>query len=225
MRLGRRTVGAALLWWTRAEIAGAEHVPETGGALLAGNHRSFLDHFLLGAASPRPARFLGKKELASGLGGAVNRGLGMIPVDRGRADLAALQAVVDMLRAGEVVALFPEGTRSPTGRLHRFRSGLARVAAQAAVPTVPLGLVGTAEVWPRGSAPSPRRPPPGLLAVRFGPLIGPPAPSPRARRAFTDRVRAQVAALSGQAIDESFAPIRDDPTDPPSDPPNGVSAW
>ena len=210
-RVAHATAGPLVVRRLRAVVEGAAHVPGAGGVLLAANHLSFLDHFLLAAASPRPMLFLGKAELARGVAGRLNQAFGMIPVDRGSADLAALDVVVAALRAGEVVGVFPEGTRSPTGELHRFRSGLARLAASAQVPIVPVGLSGTADVWPRHARPSLRRPPVGTLAVRFGPVVPAPQPTPRGRRVCTEAVRAGIAALTGQALVERLAPIEAPP--------------
>ncbi|HUG84301.1 MAG TPA: lysophospholipid acyltransferase family protein, partial [Euzebya sp.] len=182
--------------------------PATGGVILAANHRSFLDHFTLGAACPRPMRFLGKSQLAEGLAGRYNLAMGMIPVERGSADLAALDLVIEALRAGSVVGIFPEGTRSPTGDLFRFRSGMARVAADADVPIVPVGMIGMAEVWPRGRPrPSRRRPAPGTLAIHFAPPVLLPDGSPRSRRQATAAVHAAVAERCGQPLATGFAPI------------------
>jgi 1-acyl-sn-glycerol-3-phosphate acyltransferase len=176
--------------------------------LLAANHRSFLDHFVIGAACPRVPRFLGKRELARGLGAVVNVHFGgMVPVDRGHADVAAVETVIRLLQAGSVIAVFPEGTRSPTGELFRFRSGLGRIAAGAQVPTVPVGIVGTAESWPVGARLPRRRPPRGLVRVRFGPPIPPPGDAPRERRAFTAAAYAAVAELCGQPLADGFAPM------------------
>lgn len=208
MRVSHAALSPALLRWLRCTVTGRAHVPSSGGAILASNHRSFLDHYTLGAASPRPMRFLGKVQLARGLAGPLNLAMGMIPVERGSADLAALDVVTQALRAGAVVGIFPEGTRSPTGELFRFRSGMARVAADADVPIVPVGMIGMAQVWPRGqTAPSPRRPRPGTLSVTFGPPIRLDDASPRSRRRATAEAHAAIADLCGQPLAEGFAPI------------------
>lgn len=217
MRLAHRVGGPALLAYLDATVTGRGRVPGHGGVLLAANHRSWLDHFLLGAGSPRPMRFLGKASLASGLIGRYNLAMGMIPVDRGHADLSALELVAQCLRAGNVVGVFPEGTRSPTGDLYRFRSGLARIAAAAGAPVVPVGMTGTAEAWPRGQR-LPKRPHATTVAVHFGELVPAPAEDARSRRAFTAVVHERVAALCGQQLADGFAPL------PAEDAPTGWGA-
>jgi 1-acyl-sn-glycerol-3-phosphate acyltransferase len=204
---GNRWLGPPIHRLLRADVSGTEHVPARGGLLVAANHLSFLDHFLLFSVSPRPLLFVGKSELTRGIGGRINLAFGMIPVDRGRGDLEALNPVAEVLSAGRAVAIFPEGTRSPSGELFRFRSGLARLSAMAQVPVVPVGLVGTDVVWPRGEHPALSRPAPGVLQVRFGPALTPPEPDARARREFTETLHDAVAKLSGQGRADRFAPI------------------
>jgi 1-acyl-sn-glycerol-3-phosphate acyltransferase len=207
MRALHRTMGPALRSWFRLEVSGAEHVPGEGGVLLASNHRSLFDHIGMFAACPRPMRFLGKQELARGPAGWFNMAMGMVPVERGSADVAAIGTVVRLLTEGEVVGAFPEGTRSPTGHLYRFRSGAARIAAASGKPVVPVGIVGTAELWPVGGAPPRHRPARGSVRVAFGPVLAPPGSEPRSRRAFTAALYDAVAALCGQHPAEGFAPI------------------
>ncbi|CAN5631350.1 lysophospholipid acyltransferase family protein [soil metagenome] len=211
MRLSHALSSTALLRWLRCSVVGQQRIPSDGGLILAANHRSFLDHFALGAASSRPMRFLGKVELSEGPAGPLNMAMGMIPVQRGTADLSALDIVISHLQRGAVVGIFPEGTRSPSGELFRFRSGMSRVAAGAKVPIVPVGMTGMAHVWPRGqTAPSLRRPPEGLLSVRFGTPVMLTDDSAKARRVATDAVYEQIADLCGQPLAPGFAPI---PTD------------
>ena len=207
MRAAHRIAGPAIRRRLRARVTGLEQVPTTGGVLLAANHVSNLDNYLLAACCPRPVHFLGKAELARGLFGRFNLALGMVPVARGVGDVHALDALVELLTDGRVVALFPEGTRSPTGQLHRFRSGLARVAAQAAAPVIPVGIRGTTVVWPRGRRPQLARPAPGAVEVRFGAPIPPPRLDAKDRRRFTAEARTAVAALSGQSLEQRFTPI------------------
>jgi 1-acyl-sn-glycerol-3-phosphate acyltransferase len=193
--------------WLRPQVTGTGHVPGSGGVLLAANHLSHLDILLLAVTSPRTPRFLGKHELATGWVGRLATLSGMVPVDRGRGDLSPVLRVIELLRAGAVIAIFPEGTRSRDGRLYRFRSGLARAAAAAQVPTVPVSLYGTAQVWPRGARPDLHRQPPGSVGIRYGEVIAPPEPTPVARRAFTQQVTAAVAGGWNQPVADSFAAV------------------
>lgn len=194
----------------RPTVTGMHHIPPAGGLLLAVNHTSNLDNYLLSAVCPRPVAYLGKQELARGLFGLFNLAMGMVPIQRGRADPGVIERVAAVLRRGEVIALFPEGTRTPTGELFRFRSGLARIAHDADVPVVPVGIRGAAYVWPRGRRPALRRPRAGELAVHFGHPVAPPdEPRGRARRQWTEVVRSRVAELSAQELADVFAPADD----------------
>jgi 1-acyl-sn-glycerol-3-phosphate acyltransferase len=207
MAVVHRLAGPAVRRLLRPDVHGLGHVPRRGGVLLAANHVSNLDNYLLTSVSPRPPWYLGKRELARGLFGAFNVAMGMVPIDRGSGDSSAIDRLVGLLRDGEVVAVFPEGSRSPTGELFRFRSGVARIACAAGVPVVPVGLRGTAEVWPRGRGPRLRRPAAHVLQIRFGPPLRPPEADGRARREWTRTLRASVAALSGQVTADAYAPV------------------
>lgn len=205
--LTHRIAGPVVRTLLRAQVIGSEHVPRRGGVVLAANHVSNLDNYLLTSVCPRPPLYLGKHELARGVFGAFNVAMGMVPVDRGSGDAGAIDHLARLLRGGEVVAMFPEGTRSPTGELFRFRSGTARVAAAAGVPVVPVGLRGTAQVWPRGGAPRWGRPARGELSVWFGTPMEPPSDNGRERRLWTQQLRARVEELTGQPLAEAFAPV------------------
>lgn len=212
LRVVHTLAAAPLSRLLRATVTGRDHLRRDGGVLLAANHVSNLDNYLLSAASPRPVAYLGKQQLTRGLLGVFNLAMGMIPVERGSGDLSAVRRISGLLSAGDVIALFPEGTRSPTGELFRFRSGVARIAHLAQVQVVPVGLRGTATVWPRGRGPVARRPGPGVLQVRFGAPVDPPvSAAPRARRLWTEALREEVGALSGQPLADTFAPVAREP--------------
>lgn len=142
--LTKLTVGAALRLGWQPQVHGREHLPRHSGAILAGNHLSVADELFLVTAAPRHVTFWAKSEYFTGRGpsGWLNRrivnGMGAIPVERGggRAALSALDAAVPVLRAGGLVAIYPEGTRSPDGRLYRGRTGMTRLARDAEVPII-----------------------------------------------------------------------------------------
>ncbi len=134
----------------RPWIEGEENIPETGGVILAGNHLSAGDTFLLPAMIHRQMTFPAKAELfqMKGLGRVIGwflRGVGQVPMDRsgGRASADGLRPVYEVLEEGGVVGIFPEGTRSHDGRLYRGRTGVARLALNAGVPVIPVGFSDT----------------------------------------------------------------------------------
>ncbi len=214
--IGQWTVGNAMKIGWRPTVEGLEHVPATGGAILAGNHLSVADELFLGAVVPRHIAFWAKSEYFSGtgFGGLVTRsvmkGLGAIAVERGggRAALAAFDGAVPVLKAGDLVAVYPEGTRSPDGRLYRGRTGAARLAVAAGVPIVPVGVLGTEKVQPIG-APMPK-PFTGPVTVRFGKPIDTSGcgDDRTALRELTDLLMAEIQKLTGQEYVPRYAPPR-----------------
>ena len=179
-RAGKLTVAPLVRLGWRIHVTGLEHVPARGGVILAANHLSVADQLFLGVVVPRQVHFWAKSEYFQlpGLKGAVIKGvvsgLGAIPVHRegGRAALGALDAAIPVLRSGAVVGIFPEGTRSPDGRLYRGRTGTARLSVAAEVPVVPVGIIGTDRVQPIGQRfPTPGKrvtiPRAALLEMRF----------------------------------------------------------
>ncbi|WBB79638.1 lysophospholipid acyltransferase family protein [Micromonospora sp. WMMD882] len=218
--IGQYTVGTLLRLGWRPTVEGLEHVPERGGAILAGNHLSVADELFLGATVPRHLAFWAKSEYFKGthLRGRLTRsvltGLGAIPVERagGRAALSAFDAAIPALRGGDLVVVYPEGTRSPDGRLYRGRTGAARLAVLAGVPIVPVGMIGTEKVQPIGA----RMPKlgAGRITVRFGkPLDFTGRPDDRTSlRTMTDELMAEIQRLTGQEYVPRYAPPRDQPT-------------
>jgi len=138
----------------RPIVTGREHIPATGPTILASNHLSVVDSIVIPCISPRQVYYLAKNEyFQSAPMRALMYGLNQIPVDRsgGRASLMALDAALPVLRAGHVLGIFPEGTRSPDGRLYRGRPGVAKLALDSDATIVPVGLVGSEHIQPVGA--------------------------------------------------------------------------
>ena len=223
--LGKLTVGNGLKLGWRPKVEGLEHLPATGGAVLAGNHLSVADELFLGTVVPRHIAFWAKAEYFTGTGvkGFVTRqlvsGLGAIRVERagGRAALAAFDGAIPVLRSGELVAVYPEGTRSPDGRLYRGRTGAARLAVAAGVPLVPVGVLGTDKVQPIGA----RMPRLGVgpVIIRFGAPIETAGRSDdrAALRELTDELMAEIQKLTGQEYVPRYAPPRGAPGEATAD--------
>lgn len=137
----------------RITIDGAEHVPATGGAVVASNHISYLDFIFAGLGAlqaKRKVRFMAKQEIfAHRIGGPLMRGMHHIPVDRD-AGLASYKAALAALKAGEVVGVFPEATISQSFTVKEIKNGAVRMAASSGVPLIPMALWGTQRLWTKG---------------------------------------------------------------------------
>ncbi|ROS73009.1 1-acyl-sn-glycerol-3-phosphate acyltransferase [Cellulomonas sp. PhB143] len=207
-------VGPVLRLMFRPWARGAEKVPSSGGVVLASNHLAVIDSFVLPLVLDRKVQFLGKSDYFTGTGvkGRVTagfmRGVGTIPVDRsgGRASEAALSTGLRVLSDGDVFGIYPEGTRSPDGRLHRGKTGVARLALESGAPVVPVAMIGTGEAQPIG-----RRIP---KLMRIGVVFGEPLDFSRYRgmendrfilRAVTDEIMYAVMSLSGQEYVDIYA--------------------
>ncbi len=191
----------------RPWVEGAENVPEHGGAILASNHLSFSDSVFLPLVLKRKVVFLGKSEYFTGKGvkGAATRafmqGVGTIPVHRGggKASEAALRTGMQVLGGGELLGIYPEGTRSVDGRLYRGKTGVARLAIEAGVPIIPVAMIGTDVAQPVGQKVPSRED----IGVRIGKPIHISAyrglqEDRDALRELTDRVMEAIRAMSGQ---------------------------
>ncbi len=196
------------LW--RIRVEGVEHVPTTGPAILCPNHISVLDSFFLPAVLPRRITFVGKAEYMDDWKTKhLFPAIGMIPIDRGGGSAAerALDAAARVLERGELFGIYPEGTRSRNGKLHKGHTGPARLALRTGAPLVPVGLRGTREIMP----PDAKYPAPFRVAEL---KIGRPISVERYRdraddrlvlRQLIDEVMFEVRALSGQEYVDSYA--------------------
>jgi 1-acyl-sn-glycerol-3-phosphate acyltransferase len=215
--IGKLTVGNAMILGWRPHVEGIEHIPVTGGAVFAGNHLSVADELFLGSVVPRHLAFWAKSEyfVGKGVGGFLTKkmmeGLGAIKVERagGRAALTAFDGAIPVLKAGDMVAVYPEGTRSPDGRLYRGRTGAARLAVAAGVPIIPVGMLGTEKVQPIGQ-PYPKLVGWGKVTVKIGKPIDTEGRSEdrTSLRKLTDEVMAEIQKLTGQEYVPRYAPPR-----------------
>ncbi|MGW5968538.1 lysophospholipid acyltransferase family protein [Streptomyces sp. NPDC055186] len=200
----------------RPRIEGLEHVPSSGAAIVAGNHLSFSDHFLMPAILKRRITFLAKAEYFTGPGvkGRLTafffRSAGQIPVDRSGKDAgqAAIREGLKVLGEGELLGIYPEGTRSHDGRLYKGKVGVAVMALKAGVPVIPCAMIGTFEAQPPGKVVPRIRP----VVIRFG------RPLDFSRyagledektilRAVTDEIMYTILSLSEQEYVDQYAAV------------------
>ncbi|WP_425836755.1 lysophospholipid acyltransferase family protein [Streptomyces fractus] len=209
-------LGPLLRLLFRPRIEGLEHIPESGAAIVAGNHLSFADHFLMPAIIKRRITFLAKAEYFTGPGlrgrltAAFFRSAGQIPVDRSgkEAGQAAIREGLGVLGRGELLGIYPEGTRSHDGRLYKGKVGVAAMALKARAPVVPCAMIGTFEAQPPGQ----KIPKMHRVTIRFG------EPLDFSRylgmddektilRAVTDEIMYAILELSGQEYVDKYAAL------------------
>ena len=132
----------------RTKVIGAENIPAEGGFILASNHMANWDPPFLGTFSPRIVNFMGKEELFKNpIMAAICRGLHVFPVKRGAADKAAIKTAIKILKSGECLGIFPEGTRSKTGKLGKAEPGVSLIAAMTKMPIIPAAIVNTYKIF------------------------------------------------------------------------------
>lgn len=192
----RRTALGVLRVGFRLRAVGLEHVPSAGPALLAANHVSALDAAVVGAAVRRPLHFMAKAELfrVPVLGGLVRR-LNAHPVERSGADATALRLALGLLRDGQALVVFPEGTRGGSADLRPGRAGTGMLAALGAVPVVPVYVAGTLRALPRGRC----LPRPTRITVAYGPPLRFDRIRGRTRyQAISDEIMAAIGRLKAE---------------------------
>ena len=216
-QLSRIVAGPFLHTIWRPKVTGAEHIPASGGAIIAANHLSVVDSVFLPLMLDRPVTFSAKAEYFTASGPAARlwaaylKATNQLQMDRDgpRAAQDTLEAALDLLREGRLFGIYPEGTRSPDGRLYRGRPGVGWLALKSELPVIPVALFGTRHVLPPGSV----LPRPGRIEVKIGaPLVFGPElaaePPAKARRLIADQVMAAIKDLSGQEYVHMFASDR-----------------
>jgi 1-acyl-sn-glycerol-3-phosphate acyltransferase len=206
-----------LIW--RPWMVGAENIPDDRPAILASNHLSFCDSFFLPLLAPRKVTFLAKAEYFTtpGLKGFLSRlffsGVGQVPIDRDDRDAAraALNTGVRVLRGGahhnNLLGIYPEGTRSPDGRLYRGKTGVARLALESGAVVIPVAMVNTAIIQPPGRLIPKLRPRPGVHVgkpldfSRYEGMAG----DRVVERSMTDEIMYELMQLSGQEYVDQYA--------------------
>jgi 1-acyl-sn-glycerol-3-phosphate acyltransferase len=207
----------------RIYLKGAEHLPGTGPAILCPNHTSVIDSFLLPSMLPRRITYVGKAEYMDDWKTKhLFPAMGMIPIDRsgGDASKRALDAAAGVLERGELFGIYPEGTRSRDGKLHKGHTGPARLALRTGAPLVPVGMVGTRDIQPPGAkAPRPFRP----CEIRIGLPLDVARYRDRADdrlllRQITDELMYEIRELSGQEYVDEYATRTSEslPSQPPA---------
>jgi 1-acyl-sn-glycerol-3-phosphate acyltransferase len=209
-------IGGPLKVTFRPWVEGLENIPAEGAAILASNHLSFSDSFFLPAVLDRKVTFIAKAEyfttpgVKGRLTAAFFKGVGQLPVDRSGArgaGEAAIRSGLDVLERGELFGIYPEGTRSPDGRLYRGKpGGLARVALASGAPVIPVAMIDTEKIQPPGKV-MPKLMRPGIRigkALDFSRYQG--MEHDRfVLRAVTDEVMYEIMKLSGQEYVDMYA--------------------
>ena len=212
--LKRVLAGPILRILFRPWVRGLDNLPAEGPAIIAGNHNHFMDSIFVPLLAPRPVVYLAKKDYFTGRGikGAVTRWFfklnNQLPMDRGggSGSQASLESGLKVLREGNSLGIYPEGTRSPDGKLYRGRTGIARLVLESGAPVVPVAIIGTDKLQPAGRlVPKLRR-----VGVVFG------APMDFSKysglpvdrfmlRSVTDEIMYEIMRLSGQEYVDTYA--------------------
>ena len=195
----------------RPKVSGLRHVPNLGPLIIASNHLSFSDSIFMPLVVPRKVTFMAKSEYftSPGIKGFIKkmtfRALGQVPVDRsgGRRSEAALRTGLNLLAEGQCIGIYPEGTRSPDGRLYKGRTGIARMAIDSGAPVVPVAMFNTAEIQPTGQVvPKVRR-----VEMVFGEpmyFMGDSSDLGYLRK-VTDEIMQGIQKISGQVYVDMYA--------------------
>ena len=186
------TLALVIFGW---RATGQRNMPRSGGVLLVANHLSYLDVFFLPIPLRRPLNFVARSTLFVPVLAFLMRSVGSFPIQREGMGASGVKETLKRLRAGGIVTLFPEGTRSTDGQLAPLKSGIAVLVTRAGVPVVPVGLAGTFEIWPR----SRRFPVLHPIRIHYGPPIRPEDISGLETEAITALIRERLEQCRQEA--------------------------
>jgi 1-acyl-sn-glycerol-3-phosphate acyltransferase len=193
VRFVAATLAAVLLRW---RATGHGNVPEAGGVLMVSNHLSYLDVFFLGIPLRRPLNYVARSTLFLPVLGPLIRSVGGFPIQREGMGASGMKETLKRLRAGGIVTLFPEGTRSSDGEMGSLKPGIAVLVVRAGVPVVPVGLAGTFEIWPRSRLVPVPRP----IRIHYGRAILPEELAGMETEAITAVIRDRLVECRLEAL-------------------------
>ncbi|MBN1436772.1 MAG: 1-acyl-sn-glycerol-3-phosphate acyltransferase [Sedimentisphaerales bacterium] len=189
--------GAQVMYSTffHLRVFGREHVPQDGPVLFVSNHQSFLDPVLCGVSLGRELDYIARDSLFNkGLFDKYIRSLNAFPIQRDQADLAAIRVIIDRLKQGRAIVLFPEATRTRDGKIKTIKSGFELIARKSGAPTVPVVIDGAFETWPRTQA----LPGIGNIRVRYGEPIAAAEAKAMAREDFVAEINQRLRQMQNE---------------------------
>ena len=202
-RISKFVTGPLLKVLFQLETQGLENIPAEGNAILASNHFSFLDHFLLPVVVDRDITFIAKSELFENpIWGFLLTRWGQISLNRGTGDNSAVNQAIEVLESGNLFGIYPEGTRTRDGKLHGGHTGVARISLISGAPVIPVGMIGTYEILPRGAV----KPNFGKAEIRIGKPMDFSQYTGNENdrkiiRMITDEIMDEIGKLIGQSVD------------------------
>ncbi len=202
-RISKFVAGPLLKVLFQLKARGLENIPAHGKAILASNHFSFLDHFILPTIVDREITFIAKSELFENpIWGFLLTQWGQISLNRGTGDNSAVDQAIEVLNKGKLFGIYPEGTRTRDGKLHGGHTGVARISLISGAPVIPVGMIGTYEILPRGAV----KPNFGKAEVRIGRPLDFTRHSGKENdrkitRMITDEIMAEIGKLIGQQVE------------------------